>query len=278
MGKKDSYFSTLETKMKLINLLNEEVISSNSIIGYHASDTPNMEEVLAKREYKTGGAGGSSKGTGFYSVLYEKDINTLYGKYVYKCRIPIEDFLIFDEKVFNSLKDSHFKREVTNKAKGKNLGFFGAQLLYFGIDEKDAKKYDGWFKGRKSKADFYEYLRKQTWFNRLRGVKVKGVIYSANKSTTIISFFPQSVVVLGKAEEKRKPGENIFNKHTGFKKLDKDIMLKQNKAKQTSFGDTKAPADEKYVSDQAYKREDRLEREKKKKYWDNYYGIKKTFK
>ena len=140
--------------MKLSYLLNEEIISSNSVIGYHASDTPNMEEVLANKEYKIGGSGRAGKGPGFYASLYEGGINTVYGKYVYKCRIPIEDFLIFDEKVFNSLKDSHFKREVTNKAKGKNLGFFGAQLLYFGVNSEDALKYDGWFKGRKSKADF----------------------------------------------------------------------------------------------------------------------------
>lgn len=300
--------------MKLSYLLNEEIISSNSVIGYHASDTPNMEEVLANKEYKIGGSGGAGKGPGFYASLYEGGINTVYGKYVYKCRIPIENFLIFDEKVFRDLKSSHFKTEVSNiikrwenkansvfdekavnvikdpetkeristhiqKFKEKeSLGFFGAQLLYFGIDEKDAKKYDGWFKGRKSKADFYNYLRKQTWFDRLRGVKVKGIIYSSGKDTTIISFFPQNVVVLGKAEDIRKPGEKVFNKHSGFKKLDKDIMLKQNKAKQTSFGDIKAPADEEYKLGQARKYEEKLEKEKKRKRWDNYYETKRTFK
>ena len=99
--------------MKLSYLLNEEIISSNSVIGYHASDTPNMEVVLANKEYKIGGSGGAGKGPGFYASLYEGGINTVYGKYVYKCRIPIENFLIF-EKVFRDLKPSHFKTEVLN--------------------------------------------------------------------------------------------------------------------------------------------------------------------
>lgn len=253
--------------MDLKELFLEEVISANSAIGYHATDTPNMDEVLAERNYKIGSRGGTGGGgPGFYASLHDKDVNTLYGKYVYKCRIPIDNFLIFDEKTFNSLKPSYFKKTITSIEEKEELSFYGAQLIFFGMKKEEAKKMDEEFKVKTSKVrglsgSVYDELRKNTWFNRARGTKIKGVIFTGAKGATIISFFPQSIVVLGKANEVESPNYNRFDE---FKNVKKDMALKQNRAKQTSFGDTKVEKDDSY---ELHKKMLKEKKEKTKRRW-----------
>jgi hypothetical protein len=254
--------------MDLKELFLEEVISSNSVIGYHATDTPNMDEVLAERNYKIGSRGGTGGGgPGFYATLYDRDVNTLYGKYVYKCRIPIDNFLIFDEKTFNNLKPSYFKKSIISIKEKYELSFYGAQLIFFGMKKEEAKKMDEEFKVKVSKSrglsgGIFDELRKNTWFNRARGTKIKGVIFSGAKGITIISFFPQSIVVLGKANEIKSRNYNNFDE---FKKINKEIVLKQNRAKQTSFGDIKVDKDDSY---ELHKEMLKEKKAKKRRDWD----------
>lgn len=85
-------------------LIVEKVFGAQAIV-YHGSKTPPdvMIPILLKNEFMAGGEQGAMYGGGLYTV-YDEDKNTRtfrgdYGDYVYKLKVNLSGFIIFDQGV-----------------------------------------------------------------------------------------------------------------------------------------------------------------------------------
>lgn len=92
---------------KLESLLLEQVYGANAIV-YHRTSIENLVELISKNGYKFGV--GDTYGEGLYATYdLESQLNfrmfNLYGKYIVKISVKVQDFLILDWDVFEKHPD-----------------------------------------------------------------------------------------------------------------------------------------------------------------------------
>lgn len=108
--------------MKLLESLVREILLTEEVFGaqafvYHGSNTPpeEMKDILVSNKFDPGHGAGDYYGKGLYTV-YESDPNSstftgLYGKYVYKLKVNLYGFIIFDkdicQKVYGKVMTPH---------------------------------------------------------------------------------------------------------------------------------------------------------------------------
>jgi hypothetical protein len=179
-------------------LLTEKVFGAQAFV-YHGSKTPpdQMLDILENDKFAPGAAAGAMYGKGLYTIYEEdKSSNTFsgrYGKYVYKLKVNLYGFIIFDAG-------------VCQKVYGKNLSI--RQQLEF-LGETDAIEY----LASKSLDTFAnQYVPKDRSFSSNSALKlkdltdfVKGIVFTGRTDGKVVVIYdPQSTVPVSWSKSGKK--------------------------------------------------------------------------
>lgn len=191
------------------SLLNEVIFGAQAFV-YHGSRTPpeEFQKIINQNMFEPGYVGGDKYGRGLYCVYEEDpDSNTFYGsygKYVYKLKVNISEFLIFDS-------------DVCRKVKGKWIGLL-TQLEMMGQEELVEKM-------RSSiRSEKIEYLEAEPtspftsdtaeYLSKIVAPYIKGMIFVGSRDGKVALIYDTAATVLvsyKKANRNLTPEEKDSN-------------------------------------------------------------------
>ena len=161
-------------------LLNEEVFGAQAFV-YHGSRTgpEKFLPMFLEDKFDPGQGAGSMYGRGLYTVYDLKGTNTergRYGPFIYKFKINLNGFIIFDADVTRLV----YKRDITPAEQAKSLGLDRATVNFLGVLDQDEK----WSSDQAKDVQAF-----------LKG-KVKGIVFTGRNDGKVAVIYDAGVALL----------------------------------------------------------------------------------
>lgn len=162
------------------SLLNEEVFGAQAFV-YHGSRTgpEKFLPMFLEDKFDPGRGAGSMYGRGLYTVYDLKGTNTEsggYGPFIYKFKINLNGFIIFDSDVARLV----YKRDITPAEQAKNIGLDRAIVNFLSVLDSDEK----WTSDTAKSVQAY-----------LKG-KVKGIVFTGRNDGKVAVIYDAGVALL----------------------------------------------------------------------------------
>lgn len=159
-------------------LLNEEVFGAQAFV-YHGSFSPPAEflDYLLKNEFEAGSGAGAAYGKGLYTVYNLQGTQTEkgeYGDFVYKLKINLYGFIIFDPDIAKLV----YKKELSPSEQAALLG-----------KEELVSKLPRYFSGDRLTSSFA-----QKYSDILNG-RVKGIVFTGGTDGKVAVIYDPSIAV-----------------------------------------------------------------------------------
>lgn len=178
----------LITEQKDLLLLNEEVFGAQAFVYHGSHQAPSkFIDILVKDKFKPGSGAGISYGMGLYTVRDLEGTQTNlgeYGDYIYKLKVNLYGFIIFDEDV--ALKV--YGKPLTPAQQAKLLG--KKQQIIKNIENLDLTK-DYIIKFGN---EIIRFPAARTASRFLKG-KVKGIVYTDYEDGKCVLIYDSSMAV-----------------------------------------------------------------------------------